>query len=277
MRRLILISLSIFLISAVAATGLIAYGVGNGYFQGPFDRSDFPRVPWLRMGEEQVPFREEQEISLEEISVLELEVEYGNLKVLSGPDGPALLTVTGKVPPGDHPDISVSSDGSRSFIRVRAGHPLRGSEELEISLVLPSKALKLLDVSLDMGNLDISYDLAERTSAELSMGNLRADGNFGDLSLQTHMGNTTVRGSVRHLEAECNMGNLTMYLESYDRLKANVDLGNIDLTLSDPGDARIYATASMGTVQVPDHLSGSRQDSTGMLETEAGDITVREE
>jgi len=276
MRRLILISLSVFLISAVAATGLIAFGVGNGYFQGPFTQTDFPRVPWLKLGEHQVPFREEREIPLEDIQILELDVEYGNLKVLPGSTGPALLTVTGTVPSGDQPVISAESAGSRTLVQVGSGHPLRGSEELEITLVLPVRSLELLDISLDMGNLDISYHDAERTVAELSMGNLRLDGSFRDLSLKTHMGNTTVRGSVQSLVAECNMGNLTMHLDNFDQLEASVDLGNIDLALTETGGLRIYAAAAMGTVQVPATLSGSRQDSNGILETEAGDITVKE-
>lgn len=105
--------------------------------------------------------------------------------------------------------------------------------------------------------LTLPNELADReidANIRVGVGEVRAAGNFGDLALQVDAGDATVTGSAQSVSATIGVGSIEGELDSVRTLKADVALGELEMSLTGNAPTDVALTVSAGSIdlEVPD-------------------------
>lgn len=169
----------------------------------------------------------------------------------------------------NEPEIATANDGTLTIREKAADHwwdNIHFTQNIQpyVKVTVPEgTALNLLDVTVDVGDAEVSGQ---------ALGALHVDADVGNLTLQS----LTVQGPVR---IEADTGDIT-FDGSAAGIKAEADVGNVTLRL--PGTAADWTMeleTDVGTVMVDGADQGNRFVSRGgqyqlEAETDTGDVTV---
>lgn len=123
--------------------------------------------------------------------------------------------------------------------------------------------IKSMEISLDMGDINLSNITADTSNIECSMGDIDVSRcSLGTSDITNHMG-------------DCDIENST-----FQTLGVKIDMGDIDISGYDLSDLAIDCSCSMGDIEVNGHEYGTtfKQDGTGTatltIKNSMGDIEL---
>ncbi len=281
LKKIILISLVVFLVAMAAVTSLVLWGIANNYYDSEFPIDPF-LINWTRTGSERLaPFEETLEFSLNDVEDLIILKTWGTLEIRTTPGDGGMIKLDGRLPE----TMTISPElryGEKSLeIRLQPDTERWGNRlangRLDILLLLPDRLYRQISVDSALGNLYTEGIRSDNIRIDSAMGNVDLHGTFRELDLSYTMGNLSLRGSVDRLTAEGNMGNVNLDIDSFQELAIRQTMGNITLRIpKDRYAAHFYVKATMGTEDVSPSLLGAEDLTPAHLQAEFGNITIKE-
>lgn len=149
--------------------------------------------------------------------------------------------------------ITVSS--TTSYHKTKAFNPFGNYRNIgiDIDIYLPSGYLETLDISSDLGDVDIESPLDVDLTVNCDMGSITAENLSGKFALHTDMGNIEIE-------------RINITADS----SATSDMGDIEIEHTN--DIKINYSTSMGECDVKNNNSSS--DITLTAETSMGDVEI---
>lgn len=171
-------------------------------------------------------------------------------------------------------DDSFAPSGSWFKYKAPRGLTLSNSskkDSFSLTIYLPEGfEMDKLDVSLDMGNLDLGNLHVKKLTAELDMGNCNANDFTADTAeIDLDMGNFDASVlHVRDLDVSSDMGNLKIgLLSDAEKVDLESDMGNVTLTVDGSlADYAVDAKADFGKLTIDGQTYSEKFSSRGSRE-----------
>ncbi len=210
-----------------------------------------------------------------DFSELSVDLDLGNIVIKSG-DGNVEWNGSEELKP------EVSAENGKLKIKQKDGRLLTGAALNNTLTISVPSALKKLDVKSDMGNLDVSGITAGKTDLKVSAGNITIkDAGLGDLEADANAGDIRFDSlSAEKAEFDSNAGNIKGSVSgSFKSLKADTDLGNIELKLDCArSELTLDLKTDLGNVTVNGEKTGSGKNGSGSssvkADTDMGNINI---
>lgn len=226
------------------------------------------------------------DVGLDTLKKLELDLDAGNVIFVSQKNlESARIEVK-------NPDARLSTDfsfePSGSYFKCKAPHGVDlGSpsqkDPFTLTIYLPEGfEMDKLDVSLDLGNLDLGDLHVRKLTAELDMGNCKANTLTADTAeIDLDLGNFDASSlSVCDLTASADMGDLQIgLLSDAEKVDLDSDMGSVTLTVNgSPADYAVDAKADLGKLTVNGQTYSGKFSSRGpnklSLSSSIGSMTL---
>lgn len=232
-----------------------------------------------------------QRFSGDHIDHIIIESDHANVNVLPSASEDIEISWKGSVVNKGRrsSDDRVSIDEEKSELRIHTEEfrffnisffNLNLFNHLELTIYLPKKQYRTLDITNDIGSTvikDISVDhlTAENDVANMTVESVQAT----SMVAKNDVGNITLTNNVGNLHAENDVGNITVSTDGiHDDMTLLSDIGKIKMTVSSiPDDVTFNAYSSIGSVRIfgekGSYINREAKHIVS-LTTEIGNITV---
>ena len=173
--------------------------------------------------------------------------------------------------------VSVSYEGNEELapiveqekgtlkIKQKKNVNVKGFKEADcrLTLTIPQTGIKEIDISLDLGDLDLT------------------DVNVGKLTIDANLGNVEgSRVNAKKLDIDANLGNVVFNAVDFEDLSVDADMGNVEIySNTDLSDHEIDVNTDMGTVSYYGKSCGRDYSQAGKagkisIDVDMGDIKL---
>lgn len=130
------------------------------------------------------------------------------------------------------------------------------------------------NVTADSGSVDVR-NVAGPVTVQVSSGNVRL-ADLGDaVKVVANSGSITGTGLKGRVEAEADSGDIELTMAAAQEVKAHADSGEVEVTVP-PGAYRVEGNSDSGNRDISIPTGGSGATVLLQLDTDSGDVTVRQ-